>query len=1054
MGRLLFRNLTYYWRTNLAVIAGVATSVAVLAGALLVGQSVRASLRDLLFQRIGATAFVVSADRFFRADLAAAFSSDREVDRSAGSCPIIFVQGTVTAERTGQRAPKVNIVGVDDRFWVFHGVAGVAPIAGRDALVGAALARRIGVGAGDGLLLRIETRQGIPRETLYGRREDVGRTIRLTCREILPADRMGEFALKPTQGDVDTVFVPLSRLQQDLAQPRGANVILVGPSAVARDAASIQRVLRERFALEDIGITLRPLPSQDGVSVESARILLDDQVATAALAAAADEGLSASGLFTYLANTIRAEGREIPYSIVTAADLGKGAFRDVAPSLTRVEQPIQGDDRRPIWLTDWSARDLGVTPGAAVEIDYYRWQEEGVLVTRTARFRLAGIVPGGRDVDATLAPDVPGITEAGSIREWDPPFPIDLHRIRPRDEDYWNRFKAAPKAFIELSTGQDLWQSRFGRYSAVRIVRPGSGHGERAGAPVERRRLDDVIGGQLRARLDPERAGFAVSAVRQSGIEAASGSTDFGEYFLYFSAFLIAAAVLLSALFFRLGVEQRVREVGTLQALGFPVAEVRRIFLLEGAVLSAAGSIAGMIGAVAFGDVLIYGLRTWWIGAVGTRQLHLHASWGPLLVGAAAGGVVSLLVIVWTLRGLQRNSTRASLAGVLESSAVQRGRARAFRILLVVALLAAIGLLFASLSRTVTEEEGFFGTGLFLLVAMLSLAGMSLRRQRPHPLRSTGLGAMVRFGIRNAVYRPGRSLASITLVASATFVIVSVEAFRRDPQLSDTRPESGTGGFSLIASSVLPIVHDPNTAQGREALGIPPSEVPELARVRFVPFRERSGEDASCLNLYAPQDPTILGASHAFVASGRFGFRSSLAATSEQKANPWLLIESRQPDGCGRRHRRREYHPVHPSPFARRRAEREGGQRRADSPPAGCGTAGERAAGAADHVRGEFPASLPGPGGLPFLPDRCPALGCRVAGRAASGTARRLGSERRALARPAGGVHPRRKHVSVDVPVARGPRPLPRHPRALGRFAPQCAGAAEGTGAAPCGGVS
>ena len=45
-GQLLKRNLAYYWQTNLAVITGVAIAVAVLAGALLVGDSVRGSLRQ------------------------------------------------------------------------------------------------------------------------------------------------------------------------------------------------------------------------------------------------------------------------------------------------------------------------------------------------------------------------------------------------------------------------------------------------------------------------------------------------------------------------------------------------------------------------------------------------------------------------------------------------------------------------------------------------------------------------------------------------------------------------------------------------------------------------------------------------------------------------------------------------------------------------------------------------------------------------------------------------------------------------------------------------
>jgi len=125
-----------------------------------------------------------------------------------------------------------------------------------------------------------------------------------------------------------------------------------------------------------------------------------------------------------------------------------------------------------------------------------------------------------------------------------------------------------------------------------------------------------------------------------------------------------------------------------------------------------------------------------------------------------------------------------------------------------------------------------------------------------------------------------------------------VEAFRKDSQNDSLRPGSGTGGYALVATSALPIVYDPGSPAGREALGIPPSEAPELAGVRFVPFRVRPGDEASCLNLYAPQDPRILGAPHAFLANGRFAFAASMATTPEQKRNPWLLLESSLDDGA------------------------------------------------------------------------------------------------------------------------------------------------------------
>src|SRR3712207_8989337 len=70
MLRLVLRNLSYYRRTNAAVVFGVGVAVAVLAGALLVGESVRASLRGLFLQRLGRASHVASAPNFFREQLA------------------------------------------------------------------------------------------------------------------------------------------------------------------------------------------------------------------------------------------------------------------------------------------------------------------------------------------------------------------------------------------------------------------------------------------------------------------------------------------------------------------------------------------------------------------------------------------------------------------------------------------------------------------------------------------------------------------------------------------------------------------------------------------------------------------------------------------------------------------------------------------------------------------------------------------------------------------------------------------------------------------------
>jgi hypothetical protein len=298
VSRLIFRSLGYYWRTNLAVLAGIAIAVSVLAGALLVGQSVRASLRDLLFQRLGATEYVVTSDRFFRTDLARELVPGEGRKDSPESCALMVLQGVVIHEGTGTRAYDVNVYGIDSRFWAFHGASGRQAPEGRNAAVGEPLARKLGSQPGDGLLLRIETRQGIPKESVYGRRENAGRTVRLRCSEIVPTEQLGEFSLQPAQGTVYSMFVPLERLQRDLAQPGQANAILLAHLPAEAGLETIRAGLARVFTLQDAGIRVRPLPSQPGIAIESTRVFLDEPAARAAFGAAAGAGQPASRTFS------------------------------------------------------------------------------------------------------------------------------------------------------------------------------------------------------------------------------------------------------------------------------------------------------------------------------------------------------------------------------------------------------------------------------------------------------------------------------------------------------------------------------------------------------------------------------------------------------------------------------------------------------------------------------------------------------------------------------------------------------------------------------------
>jgi putative ABC transport system permease protein len=912
--QLLKRNLSYYWRTNLPVVFGVAAAVAVLSGALLVGDSVRASLRDLFLQRLGKTDLVISATGFFREQLAAEIQNHPDFATSAffnATCPLIELEGSVS-EASGGRAGGVRVYGVDERFWKFHGREGKQPPQNREVFLSDGLARELNSHTGDSLLLRIEKPTDVPRESLYGRKEDLGRTLRLTVKEVVTPEDLGEFSTRPQQSAVRVVFVPLRLLQKELEQPEQVNTILVsdklatsGNSASLREIARSSQlgwILRETATLADYGVKLRALEKQHSMSLERTSTLVNDSLAETARTIAKDLSLRSAPVFSYVANGISFEGRSIPYSLVTAVD--EDAFERLLREDGRmfVGQTSVAQGFPPsIILNDWAARDLGAKRGDGVSLEYYYWQPDGRLETKTAQFHLAAVVPiSGAGADRDLVPDYPGISESESLSDWDPPFPVDLGRIRKQDEDYWKEYRTTPKAFILLAKGQELWQSRFGKLTSMRVT-------PAAGVSLEQTLTS--YSQKLRSALDPAIMGLVIVPVRKQGLSASRGATDFGEYFLYFSFFLVISALLLTALFFKLGIEQRLREIGIMQAVGFPAARIRSLFLLEGLALAVVGSLLGLLGALAYGQLMMFGLRTWWVNAVGTTMLSFHVSPLSLTLGGGGGVLATVVCVFWTLRRLKRTSARSLLMGS-PGRGEKEGRgdtetrrhgdvsAESPRVavsphLRVGLFASALGLLLllAATLHFINQTAGFFGSGTLLLVSLLCYQSVWLRRAGGKPIQGNGLFPVLRLGFRNAAYRPGRSVLCIALIASATFIIVAVDAFRRETHSVTQDRKSGSGGFPLLAESLLPLIHDPNSGEGRESLNLAGDQnAAVLAGARFTRFRLRPGDDASCLNLYQPRNPRILAATSDFIQGNRFGFQNSLAGSREEIDNPWLLL--------------------------------------------------------------------------------------------------------------------------------------------------------------------
>ena len=240
------------------------------------------------------------------------------------TAPLVVADGFVTHEPSGRRAGSVLVYGVDERFWSFHGLS--AP---GDVMVSPALARELSIAPGDVLLTRLQKPSAIPIESLFGRKDDVGRTVRLTVAGVLAREQLGEFALKPQQSEVRAVFAPLRRIQRDLGVAGKVNTVLI---AGGDEATALRRRDERAHARGSRRHRVGPSAIRPMLAVESG---IGDTVArrsSGSAKAAQKLGLAPVPVFTYLANT-HSQGRSADPVLADHRDRSLAASRRTHDSL-------------------------------------------------------------------------------------------------------------------------------------------------------------------------------------------------------------------------------------------------------------------------------------------------------------------------------------------------------------------------------------------------------------------------------------------------------------------------------------------------------------------------------------------------------------------------------------------------------------------------------------------------------------------------------------------------------------------------------------------------
>ena len=254
------------------------------------------------------------------------------------------------------------------------------------------------------------------------------------------------------------------------------------------------------------------------VSLESNQVFVEPLVVRAAQKTAAHLGWQAAPTLAYMVDTLSDGDNQAAYLIVAALD----------PQLPDPLGPIQPLNASPlkegeILLAQWSGCPLQPAPGQLLTLSYDVPDSTGKLERQSQKMKFAGWVAlqGAAD-DPDLTPRFEGITDRLSIRDWadNLPFSIDRRRLKLADNEFWDRYRATPKAYVTLATGQRLWGSRFGDVTSIRLARRPA---DSSPALFER---------TLLANLQPAEGGFVFDNVREQAVAAGEGSSDFGMLFL------------------------------------------------------------------------------------------------------------------------------------------------------------------------------------------------------------------------------------------------------------------------------------------------------------------------------------------------------------------------------------------------------------------------------------------------------------------------------------------------------------------------------------------
>lgn len=834
--QIILRSIAFYRKQVFFQLLIIILLAAVITGSLLVGGSVKESLRKSSAERLGNTGILISSGtRFFSADL-----PQRLKDSSGLSCTgILDLQGYCQSLGSQKGAFNIHIYGISNDFFSFHGNDTINLKTGEVA-VNKRLSDYLGLKSSDEIIIRYTELSDIPRDAPFAPAGQMSKSVVLKIGKIIDHSAIGNFSISISQITPMNIFINLTDLEDKHDKPIKLNRILVKNDR-KNSTAGVSDILKNTLKLSDIGLNLNLIKKTGEFEISSDRIFIDDEI----IKIVKNRLPGSAPVLTYLGNRFIDGPRTTPYSFISA--LPASLYPEIGDGMI---------------INRWMANDLNATIGDSILIYWYSIDSLNKLIEKKGNFIVKNIVEmNGIWADSLLMPAFPGIAGKESCSEWNAGLPVKMNEIRTKDEDYWNRFRGTPKAFISYETGEKIWGNNFGPATAIRFP-----------VGITKTRITAA----LKRSLNPFTVGFNVTNLSDESSNASDESVDFGTLFLSLGFFLILASLVLLSFASSSYFDSKKGQIHTFYALGFTNRWISGFLLSESGLISLAGCFIGAMAGYGIDIILTKALNTVWSGAVQTNTLNPYFSIMPVV----SGFILTFLIIMSLMLAKIRHYLK-----VLNRNKKPANKLPSEKLNLTLLLLLFIFTICSFTLFLFTKEKVAysFSTGTLLLLSLV-LAW------RQYYIRKLNVGGALKnsrqlSGIYYSVH-PSSAISPVLFIAAGIFIVFILGSNRKNfSGINETRT-GGTGGYLLWCENTIPVKEDLNTDSGRKIYGLDEDSLKEM---RFVQIKRLTGNDASCLNLNHIKAPPLIGIDPGdFISRKSFSFSAKLK--SDRITDPWQYL--------------------------------------------------------------------------------------------------------------------------------------------------------------------